>query len=121
MVTLFNRRGGSRLGCLIPLLLLGGFAYAAILFGRPWFAYRQYQDEMTAVVNMNQIISDSAMMVRIIARADSLGLPPQAKRIECRRLNDPPRLEVRAEYTQTVKVPFLGDKVLRFKPSAAEE
>lgn len=115
-----NRRGGSRLGCLVPLALLGAFVYGGILFGRPWFAYRQYRDEMIAVVNMNQAISDSAMVVRIRARADSLGLPAAAKRVEFRRLQDPPRLEVRAEYTQTVKIPFVGEKVLRFKPSAVE-
>jgi hypothetical protein len=119
--SLRNRRGGSRLGCLIPLALLGAFVYAGVLFGRPWFAYRQYRDEMVAVVNMSQVISDSAMMVRIRARADSLGLPASAKRVEFRRLQNPPRLEVRAEYTQSVKVPFLGEKVLHFKPSAVEK
>ncbi len=121
VMLLRNRRGGSRLGCLVPMLLLGIFAYAAVLFGRPWFAYRQYQDEMIAVVNMNQVTSDSAMLVRILARADSLGLPPAAKRVQFRRLSDPPRLEVRAEYKYTVKVPFVGEKVLTFRPSAVEE
>ena len=114
-----SRRGRVSIGCLIPVILLGAFIYAGLLFGRPWFAYRQYQDEMRAVVEMQQTLSDSAMLVRVRARADSLRLP-DAKRIEIRRRSNPSRLEVRAQYTHTVKLPFLGEKVIIFKPNASD-
>lgn len=115
-----NRRGRGLLGCLFPIVLLVGFIYVAVQFGRPWFAYRQYKDEMNSVAELSDILTDSAMTQRIRARADSLRLPPSAKRLSIRRLPDPPRLEIRSEYQQTVKLPILGEKVITFKPSAVE-
>lgn len=115
-----NRRGRGLLGCLFPLVLLVGFIYVAVQFGRPWFAYRQYQDEMRSVAGLSQLLTDSAMTHRIRARADSLDLPASAKRLSIRRLPDPPRLEIRAEYEQTVRLPIIGEKVITFKPSAVE-
>lgn len=115
-----NRRGRGLLGCLFPLVLLVAFIWVAVQFGRPWFAYRQYQDEIRSVARLNETLSDSAMTRRILARADSLGLPSEAKRLSIRRLPDPPRLEIRAEYQQTVKLPLVGDQVLTFKPNAVE-
>jgi hypothetical protein len=115
-----NRRGRGLLGCLFPIVLLVGFIYVGIQFGRPWFAYRQYQDEMRSVAKQSEVLSDSAMTHRIRARADSLRLPPESKRLSIRRLPDPPRLEIRSEYTQTVKLPILGEKVITFKPNAVE-
>jgi hypothetical protein len=115
-----NRQGRGLLGCLFPLVLLVGFIYVGIQFGRPWFAYRQYQDEMRSVAKMSETLTDSAMTKRILSRADSLGLPPEAKRLSIRRLPDPARLEIRAEYQQSVKLPLLGPKVITFKPKAVE-
>lgn len=112
-----NRRGRGLMGCLFPIALLVAFIYVATLFGRPWFAYRQYQDEIRSVVKLNETLPDSAMTRRILARADSLDLPEEAKRLSIRRLPDPPRLEIRAEYTRTVHLPLLGDKVITFKPN----
>jgi hypothetical protein len=75
---------------------------------------------MRSVAKQSEVLSDSAMTHRIRARADSLRLPPESKRLSIRRLPDPPRLEIRSEYTQTVKLPILGEKVITFKPNAVE-
>jgi hypothetical protein len=115
-----NRHGRGLLGCLFPIVLLVGFIYVGIQFGRPWFAYRQFQDEMRSVAKMSETLTDSAMTHRIQSRADSLGLPPEAKRLSIRRLPDPARLEIRSQYEQTVKLPLLGPKVITFKPNAVE-
>jgi hypothetical protein len=108
------------LGCLFPIVLLVAFIYVAEQLGRPWFAYRQFQDEMRSVAQLNEVLADTAMTRRISARADSLRLPQEAKRLSIRRLPDPPRLEIRSEYRQTVKLPLLGEKIITFKPSAVE-
>lgn len=118
--SLRNRHGKGMIGCLLPIVLLVAFIYVGVLFGRPWFAYQQYRDEMKTVVGMHQTHSDTAMRNRITARADSLRLPAAAKNLTFRRLPDPPRLEVSAEYQQVVKVPLLGPKTLTFKPVATE-
>ena len=115
-----NRRGRGLLGCLFPVVLLVGFIWVAVQFGRPWFAFRQYQDEIRSVARMSHTLTDSAMTSRIHARADSLDLPREAKRLSIRRFPDPPRLEIRTEYRQTVKLPIVGDKVITFKPNATE-
>jgi hypothetical protein len=122
MVTLpGGRRGRGNLGCLVSLLLLAAFIYLAIAFGRPWFAYQQYQEEMQTILSMHHTLSDSAMTVRARARADSLRLPPEARRIILEREANPPRLTMRAEYQATVDLPLLGPKVLTFRPEAEEE
>jgi hypothetical protein len=115
-----NRRGRGVLGCLFPIVLLVAFIYVGVQLGRPWFAYRQFQDEMRSVAQLNEVLADTAMTRRISARADSLRLPQEAKRLSIRRLPDPPRLEIRSEYRQTVKLPLLGEKIITFKPSAVE-
>ncbi len=115
-----NRRGRGLFGCLFPIILLVAFIYVAVQFGRPWFAYRQYQQEMRYVAKLNESLGDSVMVVRIRARADSLRLPNEAKRLSIRRFSEPARLEIRAEYRETVTLPIVGEKVLTFKPSAVE-
>ncbi len=111
------RRGGSRFGCLVPLIVLVAFVYAGILFGRPWFRYQQWADEFHTVGSVAAVLSDSAMRARIVARADSLKLPAAATRsLTIKRLPNPPRVEIRARYTETVHIPWLGDKVLTFTP-----
>ncbi|HRP07672.1 MAG TPA: hypothetical protein PLL69_04215 [Gemmatimonadales bacterium] len=117
---MMDRSGRINFGCLIPLVLIAAFVYAAVAFGRPWFAYRQYQTEMRTVAGMQQSLSDSAIRVRITARADSLRLPPEAKRLTIKRVGEPSRLEISAKYSQTVTLPFIGEKVLEFRPTGTE-
>ncbi len=116
-----GRQGRGNIGCLFTLVLLAAFIYVAIAFGRPWFAFQQYRDEMRTVLSVHESLTDSAIVARLTARADSLRLPPEAKRLTLRRLAEPPRIEVRAEYRATVELPLLGPKVITFRPSAEEE
>jgi len=41
-----NRRGSSRLGCLIVLLIVAVAAYLAVDFGEAYFRYYQFKDAM---------------------------------------------------------------------------
>jgi hypothetical protein len=41
-----NRRGESRIGCLLPILLLALAAYFAVDFGEAWFRFWQFKDAM---------------------------------------------------------------------------
>lgn len=114
-----GRRGEGKFGCLVPLAILGLLLYAGILFGRPWFRYQQWRDEIHTVAGFAEALPDSAMRARIEARADSLRLPPAAKkRLTIQRLPNPPRVEIRSTYTETVHIPWYGDKVLTFTPFA---
>ncbi|MEO8478401.1 MAG: hypothetical protein ABI542_02115 [Gemmatimonadota bacterium] len=111
------RLGGSKFGCLGTLAVLVLLLYVGILFGRPWFRYQRWNDEIRTVAGFASAMPDSAMRARLESQADSLRLPPAAKRkLTLDRLPNPPRMEIRSEYTETVTIPFLGEKVLTFKP-----
>ena len=40
------RRGASRLGCLLPLLIIAVAAYFAVDFGEAYFRFYQFKDAM---------------------------------------------------------------------------
>ncbi len=112
-----RRLGGSKFGCIGTLVVLVLLLYVGILFGRPWFRYQRWNDEIRTVAGFASAMPDSAMRVRLESQADSLRLPPAAKRnLSLKRLPNPPRMEIRSEYTETVTIPLIGEKVLTFKP-----
>ena len=116
-----NRRGGSRFGCLFPLVLLVLLCYLGLKFGRPWFANEQFQDEIASAAKFATTLSDSAMRVRINARADSLRLPKAARgNLRITRLLDPQRILIETEYEQVIVLPFLDPVVMKFHPKAEE-
>ena len=41
-----NRRGESRIGCLLPVLILAVAAYFAVDFGEAYFHFYQFTDAM---------------------------------------------------------------------------
>lgn len=116
-----NRHGRGMFGCLFPLVLLGLFLFLGVKFGRPWFAYQQFQDEMRSAAKFASTISDSAIRARITARADSLRLPKGAKeRLRLTRFGDPPRILIETSYTAVVELPLLGPREMRFTPTVEE-
>jgi hypothetical protein len=112
-----NRRGKSTLGCLFTVLLLAAGGYVGLQFARPWFASKQYRDEMRNVGSFAQTSNDAVLRAAILARADSLDLPPAAKRnLKIQRLSKPPHLLIESEYEYTVTLPFLGSRVMTLHP-----
>ena len=113
-------RGSSSLGCLTSILILVIMIYVAVLFGGPWMRYRQFQDQMKTSARFAVTIPDSVIRVRLTSLADSLGLPRQAKRLRIVRNEMRQRITITSTYTETVKIPVLGPRVLRFTPRAEE-
>ncbi len=120
MVNIRTRRGGSTLGCLFTLVLLGTAAYIALLFARPWFANQQFQDDFQVAARFASTTTDSAIRVRLVARADSLGLPKEAKRISIRRFASEGVVRIATRYDVTVQVPIVGERVMHFDLSVEE-
>ncbi len=120
MVILRTRRGGSTLGCLFTVVLLGTAAYVALLFARPWFANQQFKDDFQVAARFASTTTDSAIRVRLVARADSLGLPPEAKRISIRRFTNEGIVRIATQYDVTIEVPIVGTRVLNFDLSVEE-
>lgn len=120
MVTTHTRRGGSTLGCLFTVVLLGTAAYVALLFARPWFANQQFRDDFQVAARFASTTSDSAIRVRLVARADSLGLPKEAKRITIRRFANEGIVRIATRYEVAVEVPIIGTRVMNFDLSVEE-
>ncbi len=120
--TVRDRQGRGMIGCITPLVLLGLLFFLGVKFGRPWFAYEQFRDQIESMAGFATTLNDSVMRARISARADSLRLPEAAKKnLKIQRLVKPPRVRIETSYTQTVELPFLEPKVLKFHPVAEDD
>ena len=110
------RRGGSTLGCLVTLLIIGAAVYVGIALGRPWFRYEQFRDEMTSAARFSTTLTDAQILTRLRAVADTLGLPPDAKKIIVKRLDPSGGVVISVKYTERVTLPLYGEKVFKFAP-----
>lgn len=116
-----NRAGGTKLGCVGSLLLLGLFIYAAAKLGPPWLHYQQFRDEMRADAQFANSLPDSVIRNRLVLRADSLRLPPEAVRnLSIRRTRNPRVIVIRTQYSERIRFFLLGDKMWTFHPRVEE-
>lgn len=109
-----GRRGVSRLGCLTWLLLCAVGLYLATQFGEPWFRYQQYRDEMKTAISFGDVLTDQEIQRRVQARADSLGLPVEARKVVITRAKG--IITLSAVYQEVVRLPWYGPVTLKFAP-----
>lgn len=120
MVTLrLGRRGNSTRGCLFSLLLFVAALYYGVHIGEPFYRYYQYRDAMRSAARFAPTLSDDVLVRRILAKAQELDLPPAAHRVSIRRLEQPRRVIISAEYEERVELPFFH-RTLVFRPRAEE-
>jgi hypothetical protein len=112
-----NRRGESRLGCLVVLLVLALGAYVAIDFGEAYFRYYQYKDAMGQEVRFASDKTDDQITTRLAALADSLQLPPGAELITIDRNSG--GISISSDYDEIIKLPLKKTRMLHFHPRAA--
>lgn len=112
-----NRRGESRLGCLVVLLILAVAAYAAVDFGEAYFHYYQFKDAMGQEARFATTKTDDQITSRLAALADSLALPAGAELITINR--SPDVITISSDYDEVVKLPFKKERVIHFHPMAA--
>jgi hypothetical protein len=111
-----TRRGTSKLGCLLPLLLLAVAAYFAIDFGEAYFRFYQYKDAMGQEARFATTKTDDQITTRLAALADTLQLPPGAELILIQR--GPTIISISSDYDEVIKLPFKKEQVLHFHPLA---
>ena len=109
------RRGGT-LGCLVGLLLLAGIGYFGLNVAEAWWRNYQYVDAIRQHVKYAANRPDDVIKKRLIAFADSLGLPPEAHKIKVIRRGR--SITISAEYTELVDLPFMKREI-DFSPRAA--
>lgn len=110
-----NRDGRVRLGCLLVLVVVSATTYFVWNAGEVWMRYYQYQDAMKQEARFAARNSDAVIRTRLIAKADSLGLPEAARRIRIRRTRH--TVYIWADYTETVELPLFV-REFEFSPHA---
>jgi hypothetical protein len=110
-----NRRGVSRLGCLLPLLILAVAAYFGVGFGEAYFHFYQFKDAMGQEARFAGDKTDAQITTRLSALADSLQLPPGAELISIDRTSA--QISISSDYDEVFRLPLNKEKVLHFHPS----
>ncbi len=110
MVTVprLNNRGASNRGCLLQLLLFTVVLYYGINIGEVGYRYIRMQDEMRSQARLAPGISDDVILRRLRAKADELGLPPEAQRIRITRSEQTQRITIESGYAETIDLPFIN-------------
>jgi hypothetical protein len=111
-----SRRGASRLGCLISLLILAVLAYLAVDFGEAYFRFYQFKDAMGQEARFATTKTDDQITSRLAALADTLQLPPGAELISIQRGQT--TITISSDYDEVIKLPLKKEHVLHFHPSA---
>lgn len=121
-----NRAGRVRLGCIVSALVFVGIAYYGLEFFRVRYRYYQIQDEVKTQAAFAASAEDRAILQRLVAKSDELGLPLGPRQWTIRRTRDPQRpgarvITIHAQYEDSVVLALPGfRKVWRFTftPSA---
>lgn len=109
------RRGTSTLGCLFTLLIIAAIAYFGVNIGEVYWRYFEYRDDMKQEVRFAAANTNDKILERLRARADSLGLPEDARAIAIRRAGK--SITIEAEYYERLEFPMYSKDIL-FHPYA---
>ena len=119
MVTtlLRSRRGSSTTGCLLWLLVFVAALYYGVNIGEVYWRNWQLQEEMKSQARLAPSLTDTVILRRLVAKADDLGLPPEASRFRIVRSPRPRVIRIETRYRETVELPFLT-RTFTFAPRA---
>jgi hypothetical protein len=107
------RRGRTMVGCLFMVLILVAASYFAFNLAEPYWRYYQYMDSMSQEARFASQVTNEEITRRLHAKADSLGLPPDAYRLRFNRTAN--TITIWAEYREVVELPGYTRHFL-FKP-----
>lgn len=104
------RRGRSSLGCLVVLLVLIAAVYFAFPVGEAYWKDYRLRDRMQREVDFAHLRTDAEIRARLVAFTDSLGLPPEARRV--RLIRTQRRIRIGITYSQEFHLPFVTREVV---------
>lgn len=110
-----DRRGTSRLGCLVQLVILGGLIYFGVYLGEDALSYYRLRDAMKQEARFAAHRSDQQIRDRLRAFTDSVKLPDDAKDIQIVR--DESTIHIWTEYDQEIQLPFNQTRIVHLRPS----
>ena len=112
-----SRRGVSNRGCLFSLLVVVVALYYGINIGEVYYRFYQMQEEMTSQARMAPGLSDGVIRRRLQVKAESIGLPPEAREIRITRSRQARRITIESTYDESVDLPFFNH-TFNLKPRA---
>ncbi|MDQ6717532.1 MAG: hypothetical protein M3Z17_04175 [Gemmatimonadota bacterium] len=110
------RRGGSTIGCLLPLLIGAIVVYVGRDFGEAYFRFYQFRDAMHQEARFAQSRPDDLITTHLRALADSLDLPRNAGQVRISRRNS--AVTIWSDYEETIKLPLNHEKAIHFHPTS---
>jgi hypothetical protein len=110
-----QRRGASSIGCLFSLLVLAAVVYFGVNVGEVYWRFYQYRDDMQQEVRFAAHTQNDAIVNRLRAAADSLGLPEGAGHVVIRRSSA--MISIESYYDEPVELPG-HVRELHFHPRA---
>lgn len=109
------RRGASTIGCLFWLLIFAAILYFGVNAFEVYYKYLEYKQAMDAEVRFRSMLADNTLLANLRAKADSLGLPEDAKKITIKR--EKGQISIEAHYDETIDLPGYK-KEIHFEPKA---
>jgi hypothetical protein len=110
-----ERRGKTRIGCLLSLLVFAVVVYYGVGVGGVYLQYWRLLDDMHSQANYAPNIDDATILRRLRSTVEELKLPPEARNITIRRTTRPREIVIRTEYKRALRLPFY-QLVVTFKP-----
>ena len=110
-----RRRGASRLGCLLQIVVVVCIVYFGLLAGEEALSYYRFKDAMKTEARFASIRSDEVIKKRLRAFADSVKLPPSASEINVVREGN--RIRIWSSYDQVIQLPLKKTRTVHLRPS----
>lgn len=111
-----DEAGKARLGCLFGLLLLAAVVYYGFQYFEVRYRFYRMQDEVRNNATFAPTLSDDVIRRRLVARADTLGIPIARKDWTIRRTREPREIFIHGAYDDSVVIELPGyTKVFRFR------
>lgn len=99
-----SHRGASTLGCLFTLLIVAAVVYFGVNIADVYWRAYEFQDDMRQEVAFASHLTNEAILLRLRAQADSLGLPEDARAISIKRT--PRAISIDAFYDERIELPM---------------
>lgn len=110
-----RRDGMSSFGCLVTLLIVITIGYFSFKVAETYWRFYEYQDTMVQQARFADHYTDLQIKLRLVAKADSLGLPAEASEIAVERKGR--HISIGADYVELVELP-LHVRTFKFRPRA---
>lgn len=98
-----GRAGKVRMGCVLTLAIIGALVYFGWNIGQVALRYYEYQDAMEQEARFAMHNSNDAIVTHLRAKADTLGLPEAAYKVQVRRRGN--EIFIWADYTENIELP----------------